>query len=164
MSFICRPLQCPHIPHVVGERHMHFRAASAVRVTLRCPRLHPCHAPNSTATHPVSPGIQTCPHIRTPHARPLPAVECTIGIELRDHYELQISRILSSLLHNVNPARQLPLHWEPAEKPGPLARRAILPHGEAQRCHVEKGPPPGGESVPNPQRSRMLPDQHLSFR
>jgi hypothetical protein len=55
-------------------------------------------------------------------------------------------------------------HRKPAEKPGPLARRAILPHGEAQRCHVEKGPPPGGESVPNPQRIHILPDQHLSFR
>jgi diadenylate cyclase len=37
-------------------------------------------------------------------------VECAIGIELRDHYELRNSRILSSLLHNVNPASHLPLH------------------------------------------------------
>ena len=112
---------------------MHFRAAGAVRVTLHRPRLQPCQAPDSTGTHPVVPGVQAAPNVRTPHAGPFPAVVCAIGIELRDHDQLPAVPLIPLSLGRVNPARHLALHWEPAEKPGPLARRAIFPHGKARR-------------------------------
>jgi hypothetical protein len=83
--------------------------------------------------HPVAPSIQTAPHVPTPHARPFPAVGCAIGIELRDHGQLPAVPSILLNLRRVNPTCHLPDHWEPAETPGPLARRAIFPHGEELR-------------------------------
>jgi hypothetical protein len=60
-------------------------------------------------------------------------VECAIGIELRDHDELPAVPLIPLNLGRVNPACHLPFDWEPAEKPGPLAQRAIFPHGKARR-------------------------------
>ena len=56
-------------------------------------------APGSPVTHPLVPA----PHVRTPHAQPIPAAECTIVIELRDHAEHLNSRNLSFSIPDVNP-------------------------------------------------------------